>query len=520
MPNPTTLPLWKKIEKHYRTVKDRQIIELFDINPQRFTGMNRTLPGLLMDFSKTNIDADGLKLLINLARTQNVDGWRDRMFAGAAINTTENRPALHTALRRPKNDLVTLSGRSIMPDIHAVLNQMRVFSDQIRSGAWTGHKGQAITDIVNIGIGGQDLGVHLATASLSAFHHPTIRAHFISNIDGQALFPLLKILDPARTLFLISSKTFTTEETLANAARAKSWLTDSGIRLENLHQHMVVISANPKAADILGLPTANLFPFWDYIGGRFSVWGAGGLACALMIGFDRFRDFLNGANAMDRHFATAPLEQNIPVLLALCGIWHINFCDSRALAILPYDERLTHLPAYIQQIDMESNGKGVDRDGEPIDFATAPAVFGSTGTSAQHSFFQCLHQGPNPIPTEFIAVRTHDHPWADHHRQLCANAVAQAQALMIGEETDDPATTCPGNRPSIFIAIDKLDPYHLGMLMTLYEHKIFVQGTIWNLNSFDQPGVFLGKKLAKDLIQTRGKGADSSTATLWRVFEG
>ncbi len=519
MPNPTILPLWKKIEKHYRSISERGIIELFNQDTQRFTQMNRTLPGLLVDFSKTNIDQTGLKLLMDLARAQNIEGWRDRMFAGAAINTTENRPVLHTALRRPKNDLVTLSGRSIMPDIHAVLNQMRVFSDQIRSGAWTGHTGQPITDIVNIGIGGQDLGVRTAATALTAFHHPTIRAHFIANIDGQALFPLLNRLDPARTLFMISSKTFTTPETLANAVRAKAWLAKGQINSASLHRHMVALSANPQAADILGIPATNLFPFWDYVGGRFSVWSSTSLVLATLIGFDRFREFLAGANAMDRHFTTAPLEQNIPVLLALCGIWHINFCDYRSHTVIPYDERLIHLPSYIQQIDMESNGKGVDRDGEWIDYPTSPTVFGGVGTSMQHSFFQHLHQSPTPVPVDFITVRTHDHPWADHHTTLCANAVAQAQALMVGDQTDDPATTCPGNRPSIFIALDRMDAYHLGMLMALYEHKVFVQGAIWNINSFDQSGVALGKKLAERLVKTGSKGADSSTATLWRVFQ-
>ncbi len=523
MPSPTTTPAWEKLKSLYTAQQTIPLSARFEDDPKRFDRYHILSDGLLFDYSKNHIDPAVLSALIDLARTQNVPAWRDRMFQGEIINLSEQRSVLHTALRRPRTDSVLVQGQDVIPDIHHTLDRMADFADAVRNGTWRGHDGAVITDVVNIGIGGSDLGPAMATSALISDKKPNFSVHFVSNIDGFHLYSTLQGLDPKRTLFLIASKTFTTQETMANAYAARDWLMsahngDPAV----VAAHFIALSTNSAAVTDFGIDPKNMFPFWDWVGGRYSLWSAIGLSLMIQIGPEKFREFLNGGHAMDRHFQTAPLEQNIPVLMALIGVWMTNFYGATSHVVLPYDQRMDRLPAYLQQLDMESNGKSIDRDGAPITYATAPVLFGSAGTNGQHSFYQLLHQGIPVISSDFIAFKHADHPLPGHHQKLLANALAQPQALMMGqnlaEAKGDPNRIFTGNRPSNFFLFDRLTPFTLGQLIAAYEHKIFIQGIIWNINSFDQPGVELGKRLANSLLEQWDSpnvtALDSSTRAL------
>ncbi len=490
---------------------------LFERDPDRFQTFSLDAAGLFLDYSKNRIDAGTIDLLCALARERGVEQWRDRMFAGEKINNTEQRAALHTALRAPATSHITIDGQDVSGDVQAVLARVRTFTDLVRSGRWLGTRGKALTSIVNIGIGGSFLGPKMACRALRTDCHPALTFHFISNVDGNELDALLPTLDPDTTLFIVASKTFNTAETMMNAHTARAWLVDR-CGGDAPARHFVAVSTNRAAVTAFGIDAANMFGFWDWVGGRYSVWSAVGLPLALAIGADGFAEFLAGAHAMDEHFRHAPLAQNMPVILALLGIWYRNFFDCRTLSIAPYWQDLQFLPAYLQQLDMESNGKQVDRDGRPVGLATAPVLWGDVGTNGQHAYFQLLHQGCELVPVDFITVlRTHaDHP--NHHMALLANCFAQSAALMRGKTEEEvraelagqnmdgaaidslaPHRCFPGNRPSNTILLPAMTPHALGALIALYEHKVFVQGVIWGINSFDQWGVELGKALAKDV---------------------
>lgn len=497
-------PEWKALQAHYSANTDVQIRDLFALDQSRYSNFNLALPGMLIDYSRHRVTRETLDLLLSLARACDVEGWRDRMFSGDPINTSENRPVLHTALRRPLTDDIRVDKENIMPFIHDVLTRMEHFTKSVHNGQWTGHTGKRIQTIINIGIGGSDLGPRMAVEALKPYHVKDLKIHFVANVDGSDLFNALKDSDPETTLFLVASKTFTTQETMANAQTAREWLTKK-LGPSCVHRHFVAMSTNAKAVHDFGINTENMFPFGEWVGGRYSLWSAIGLSIALAVGFDHFRALLDGAHALDEHFQSAPLDQNAPVLLALLGIWSRNFCNLECHAILPYDQNLSRFPAYLQQADMESNGKSVTRDGEAIPYATGPVIFGEPGTNGQHAFYQLIHQGTSVIPCDFIGSYELQNPYPDHHRLLLANMVAQADALMAGRDLaefgNDPARSFSGNRPSTIIMTDRLTPFALGQLIALYEHKIFVQGIIWGINSFDQWGVELGKILANKILK-------------------
>lgn len=519
----TQTPEWSAISAHKARLENRTLISLFDETPDRFARYHVALNGFLFDYSKNHIDAGMISALIAYAKARKIDEYRTLMFSGGPINNTEKRSVLHTALRRPITDHVELNGQNVMPDIHIVLEQMARCALAVRYGTWRGHTGQPITDVVNIGIGGSDLGPVMACIALDDYGHDGPRMHFVSNVDGAHLTQTLRLLDPEKTLFLIASKTFTTQETMANADAARDWILGAFNQdTTSIAKHFIALSTNAPAVIAFGIACENMFPFWDWVGGRYSVWSAIGLSVMIKIGPENFRSFLDGAYAMDLHFQSAPLEQNIPVLMALIGFLYASFYGAETHAVLPYDQRLARFPAYLQQMDMESNGKSVDRDGHPVSYATGPVIFGEPGTNGQHSFYQLIHQGTHIIPCDFIACITPDHPLNGHHQKLLANALAQPQALMVGRTLEqaggDPSRVFSGNRPSNFFLLDHLTPFSLGQLVATYEHKVFTQGVLWNLNSFDQPGVELGKILATNLLKnwdnSRTKGIDSSTAGL------
>ncbi len=445
--------------------------------------------------------------------------WRDRMFAGERINITEGRSVLHVALRNRSGRSIMEGGHDVMPGVRAVLAHMRTFSESLREGTWRGCTGEMITDVVNIGIGGSDLGPVMVSEALRPYHHPRLTPHCVSNVDGTHIMEVLKRVAPASTLFIVASKTFTTQETLTNAHTARSWFLEHLGGTADIARHFVAVSTNEQEVRKFGIDPRNMFEFWDWVGGRYSLWSAIGLPIALMIGMDRFEELLGGAFEMDEHFRTAPLETNIPVILGLLGIWYVNFFGARTHAILPYDQYLHRLPAYLQQADMESNGKRVDRDGEIVDYATGPVLWGEPGTNGQHAFFQLLHQGTLMVPADFLAPALSHNPVGTHHALLLANFLAQTEALMKGKSEEEarselmeaglhgealrrllPHKLFPGNRPTTTILFRQLTPHTLGMLLALYEHRIFVQGVIWRINSFDQWGVELGKQLAKTLL--------------------
>ena len=518
MPRLTDLPAWHALSRHHAEIAPATMRELFAADSQRFGKFSLRQDDLLLDYSKNRVTEKTMGLLFDLAREADVEGWRAKMFAGEAINSTENRAVLHVALRNRSGHPMKVDGADVMPQINEVLAQMNAFCASIHGGEWRGAKGDKITDIVNIGIGGSDLGPLMAAEALAPYRVPGITSHFVSNVDASHLHATLKKCKPETTLFIVASKTFTTQETLANARTARDWLTKI-LGDDAVAKHFVALSTNAKAVAAFGIDTRNMFAFWDWVGGRYSLWSAIGLSIALSVGFERFEEMLAGAHEMDEHFREAPLEQNLPVVMALLGVWYVNFFDADTQAVLPYDQYLHRLAAYLQQADMESNGKGVTRDGQSVTYATGPVLFGEPGTNGQHAFYQLIHQGPRLIPCDFIAAAQSQNPIGEHQAMLLANFFAQTEALMKGRTADEaraeltaagfsgealeaaaPHRVFTGNRPTNSLLYRKLDPRTLGRLIALYEHKIFVQGTIWRINSYDQWGVELGKKLAGAIL--------------------
>jgi glucose-6-phosphate isomerase len=519
MPKLTQSTAWKALGAHYSVIRSVQMRQLFRDNPARFDRFSLRLDNLLFDYSKNRIDDRTIGLLVELAGQAGLTTWIARMFSGDKINSTERRAALHTALRNRSERPVLVDGKDVMPDIRRVLEQMRRFSDAVRSGEHVGQTGKTISDIVNIGIGGSDLGPQMACEALKPYANPNLRAHFVSNVDGTQLVETLKDLDAETTLFIISSKTFTTLETLTNARSARAWLVSELGDEQAVAKHFVAVSTNLEATAKFGIKQDNVFEFWDWVGGRYSLWSAIGLPIALFVGMDRFEELLGGAYAMDEHFRSAPPDRNIPVLMGLLGVWYGNFFGTGTNAVLPYDQYLHRFPAYLQQLEMESNGKRVDRDGDPVDYDTGTVVWGEPGTNGQHAFYQMIHQGTRMIPADFLAPMHTQNPLGEHHAILLANCFAQTEALMIGKSVaearaelvaqglqgDDleallPHKVFPGNNPTNTLLFDKLDPHTLGMLIALYEHKVFVQSVVWNINPFDQWGVELGKQLAGKIL--------------------
>jgi glucose-6-phosphate isomerase len=510
---------WADLNAHSKAMSRVHMRDLFAADARRFDKFSLRHQGILLDYSKNLITEETLALLLNLAREADLEGWIGKMFGGEKINFTENRAVLHTALRNRSGRPVLVDGADVMPGIQGVLAHMRDFSDSVRGGRWLGYTGKPITDIVNIGIGGSDLGPAMVCAALAPYGKPGLNAHFVSNIDGTHLAETLKRLDPETALFVIASKTFTTQETLTNARSARAWFLRHAGNESAIARHFVAVSTNAQEVAKFGIDTANMFEFWDWVGGRYSLWSAIGLPIALYIGMDNFEALLQGAFEMDEHFRTAPLEKNMPAIMGLLGIWYNNFFDAQSHAVLPYDQYLHRLPAYLQQLDMESNGKRIARDGEAVDYSTGPVIWGEPGTNGQHAFYQLIHQGTKLIPADFLApIETHN-PMGDHHRILLANFFAQTKALMQGKTEAEaraeleaagmkgrelerllPHKLFPGNKPTNSILYPKLTPETLGALIALYEHKVFVQGVIWNVNSFDQWGVELGKQLAQKLL--------------------
>jgi glucose-6-phosphate isomerase len=513
----STTAAFQALSAHHIDIKDQTLRQLFAADPKRFEAMSVDAAGLYLDYSKNRLNADTIALLTNLARTRGVEQRRDAMFAGEKINLTEGRAVLHTALRLPRGKALQVAGQDVAGDVHAVLEQMRIFTDRVRNGSWLGHSGKPITDIVNIGIGGSDLGPKMVCLALRSYTHPRLTMHFVSNVDGHDMEAALAQVNPETTLFIIASKTFTTAETMLNAQSARNWFLQHGSEAA-LAKHFVAVSTNTEAVTAFGIDAENMFPFWDWVGGRYSVWSAIGLPVALAVGFGYFSDFLAGAHEMDEHFRSAPLEKNLPVLLALVGFWNRQFLGCGSLSIAPYHQDLNRFPAYLQQLDMESNGKRVTRNGAAVDVPTCPVVWGECGTNAQHAYFQLLHQGTDVVPMDFIAALRPTHDLPGHHDALLANCFAQSEAFMTGKSEDEvraelkaqgmpreqideiaPHKTFPGNRPSNTILMDVLNPAALGALIALYEHKTFVQGVLWDVNSFDQWGVELGKVLARNI---------------------
>ena len=508
---------FQALQKHHAEAGQWQLRDLFAADPERFRRYSVEAAGLFLDYSKNRLNHATLGLLLDLARERKVEQQRDALFAGKKINVTEQRAALHTALRMPRDSSLRIDGQDVVKDVHAVLDRLKRCSDDIRSGAWRGHSGKMITDIVNIGIGGSDLGPQMACAALRACSHPRLKMHFVSNVDGHNLQAVLATLDPASTLFIVASKTFTTQDTMLNAQSARNWFLASA-DLNALPRHFVAVSTNTEAVKAFGIDPANMFPFWDWVGGRYSVWSAIGLSVCIAIGHENFSEFLAGAHAMDAHFKTAPLAANMPVLLALIGIWYRDFFASASQLIVSYHHDMKHFSAHLQQLEMESNGKRTTIDGSMLDVASCPIIWGDVGTNCQHAYFQLLHQGADMIPTDFITALTPSHDFPGHHATLLANCFAQSEALMRGRSADEvladmqaqgksnteiaallPHKTFPGNRPSNTLLMQALTPAALGALIALYEHKTFVQGVLWGINSFDQWGVELGKVLAKDI---------------------
>ena len=497
-----------------------QIAALFAADPHRFDKLSARFGEMLLDFSKTSLTEESLGLLLRLAVEAGVEARRDAMFAGEKVNVTENRAALHTALRAPRTASVLVDGQDVIPVVHGMLDRLFAFAEAVRHGTLAGATGLPFTDVVNIGIGGSDLGPAMVTAALAPYHDGP-RVHFVSNVDAAHLTDTLKPLDPARTLFIVASKTFTTVETMTNAQSARRWLA-AALGEAAVSAHFAAVSTALDKIAAFGIQPEKTFGFWDWVGGRYSVWSAIGLPVMLAIGAENFRAFLAGAHAMDEHFRTAKLAQNLPVLLALLGVWHRNVCRYPARAILPYDQRLARLPAYLQQLDMESNGKRVTREGAPVTHVAGPLVFGEPGTNGQHAFYQLLHQGSDVIPCEFlVAARGHEPEMRHHHEVLIANCLGQAQALMRGRTLEEaggnPHRVFPGNRPSLLLAYPQLTPETLGKLIALCEHRIFTEAAIWNINAFDQWGVELGKELATRLRpvvsdETDASAQDASTA--------
>jgi len=515
----TESPAWKALQAHHSLMASGHMREMFASDPHRFQRFSLQWQDMLVDYSKNRIAPETITLLFDLARQADVEGWRDKMFSGEKINIAEGRAVLHVALRNRANRPILADGQDVMPKVNAVLAQMKQFSHAVRSGEWKGFTGKAITDVVNIGIGGSDLGPVMVTEALRPYSKPGLRVHFVSNVDGSHLAETVKRCDPETTLFIIASKTFTTQETLMNAESAKAWFLRAAKDPAAVAKHFVALSTNHQKVAAFGIDTRNMFEFWDWVGGRYSLWSAIGLSIAVFVGMENFEELLTGAHEMDEHFRTAPLELNLPAILGVLGIWYNNFFGAETHAVLAYDQYLHRLAAYLQQADMESDGKRVTRDGTVVDYSTGPIVWGEPGTNGQHAFYQLIHQGTKLIPADFIAPMETHNPIGEHHAVLLSNFFAQTEALMKGKTAEEvraelqaegkqgdeleklvPHKVFPGNRPSNSIFVTKITPRSLGSLIALYEHKIFVQGIIWNVNSYDQWGVELGKQLAKAIL--------------------
>jgi glucose-6-phosphate isomerase len=535
----TESPAWTALAAHQRSIAGRHLREWFAAEPDRAARHAVEGAGIFADFSKHRVDDRALSLLHALAVQQDVAGWRDRMFAGDGVNTAEARAALHTALRRPATLPLAVDGVDVMPGVAEVLGRMRTFCAAVRSGERRGHTGQRFTDVVNLGIGGSDLGPAMVTEALQPYTSDALRVHYVSNVDAADLAPKLASLDPASTLFIICSKTFTTIETLSNADTARAWLVAGLGDPRATGAHFVAVSTNLEGTRQFGIDAGNVFGFWDWVGGRFSLWSAVGLAVMLAVGPEAFDELLAGARAMDEHFLQAPIERNLPMRMGLLGVWYGNFFGASTHAVLPYDQRLHRLPAHLQQLEMESNGKSVDRQGQPVAHATCPIIWGSPGTNGQHAFYQLLHQGTQLIPSDFIIARRPHHAFPAHHRLLVANCLAQTEALAFGKTTGEARAelaargtegerldllsanqTFAGNQPTTTLVVERLDPQAVGALVALYEHKVLVQSALWNVNPFDQWGVELGKKLALRIGTCLAPGAapvpglDGSTRAL------
>jgi len=539
----TKSEVWNNLSLHYKKIKKLHMRDMFAEDPERFNKFSIQFNDILLDYSKNRITEETLDLLLRLADFTNLKSWIDKMFTGEKINTTEDRAVLHTALRNRSTKPVYVEGNNVMPEINSVLNHMKQFSDDVRNGTWKGYTDKVITDVVNIGIGGSDLGPVMVTEALKPYGKTGLNIHFVSNIDGTHIAEVLKKVNPETTLFIVASKTFTTLETLTNANTAKDWLLQFHKENSAIAKHFVALSTNEIEVAKFGIDPGNMFGFWDWVGGRYSLWSAIGLSIAIFIGMDNFEEMLTGAYEMDEHFRSTSFEKNLPVLLALLGIWYNNFFDAESHAILPYDQYLHRFPAYFQQGDMESNGKYISRDGDKVDYSTGPIIWGEPGTNGQHAFYQLIHQGTKLIPADFIAPIESHNKIGDHHIKLLSNFFAQTEALMKGKTRKEakkelekfglskeelnkllPHKVFEGNKPTNTILVNKINPRNLGSLIALYEHKIFVQGIIWNINSFDQWGVELGKQLAKAIQPELSndeeiKSHDSSTNGLINYFK-
>ncbi len=541
--NLTELPAWKNLQAHYIATKDMQMKDLFAQDSSRFDSFHIEFNDILVDYAKNRITKETMSLLLELAKAIDLKKATEAMFSGEKINNTENRAVLHTALRNRSNTPVFCDGKDVMPEINAVLEKMKGFCEKVRSGAWKGYTGKAITDIVNIGIGGSDLGPYMVTEALKPYGKAGLNMHFVSNVDGTHAVEALKKVNPETTLFIVASKTFTTQETIANAETAKAWFLETAKDSAHVAKHFVALSTNAKSVAAFGIDTNNMFEFWDWVGGRYSLWSAIGLSIALYIGFDNYVEVLTGAHEMDNHFRTAPYEKNIPVVLALLGIWYNNFYEAESHAILPYDQYMHRFAAYFQQGDMESNGKGVTKSGQSVNYSTGPIIWGEPGTNGQHAFYQLIHQGNKLVPCDFIAPVNSHNPIGEHHKILLSNFFAQTEALMQGKTADEarselkksgisedevealvPHKVFTGNRPTNSIFAKKITPRVLGTLIAMYEQKIFVQGMIWDINPYDQWGVELGKQLAKIILPelenaSAVSGHDSSTNSLINFYK-
>ncbi|MGI5832634.1 MAG: glucose-6-phosphate isomerase [Thermoguttaceae bacterium] len=538
---PTETPAWQALAEHKKIAENFSMREMFAADPKRFEKFSILWNDILFDYSKNLITDQTVHLLLALAEEARLSEKIEAMFTGEKINVTERRAVLHTALRNRSNTPVYVDGEDVMPKVNAVLAKMKTFSEKVLSGSWTGWTGKPITDAVNIGIGGSDLGPYMVTEALKPYH-TRLRVHFVSNVDGTHIAETLKNLDPETTLFIIASKMFTTLETMTNTNSAREWLLKAAGNKEVIAKHFVALSMNRKEAEKFGIDPKNIFEFWNWVGGRYSLWSAIGLSIVLAVGYDNFVELLTGAHETDVAFRTKPFAENVPILMALLGIWYNNFFGAESLAVLPYDQYLHRFAAYLQQGDMESNGKRVDRENRPVDYATGPIVWGEPGTNGQHAFYQLIHQGTRLIPCDFLAPVETQNKIGDHHAKLIANFIAQTEALMRGKTKEEayaelknkglsdeeaarlaPAKVFPGNRPTNTIFFRKLTPRVLGNLIALYEMKIFVQGVLWNINSFDQMGVELGKQLAKVVLpELTGAGEvtshDASTDALINYF--
>ncbi|WP_024618751.1 glucose-6-phosphate isomerase [Pseudomonas kilonensis] len=540
----TALPAWRALNDHRKAMQDFSMREAFNADPQRFTQFTLSSCGLFLDYSKNLINAQTRDLLVGLANEVDLKGAIKSLFEGEIVNASENRPALHTALRRPVGDKLLVNGVNVMPDVHKVLNQITDLVGRIHDGLWRGYTEKPITDVVNIGIGGSFLGPELVSEALLSYAQKGVRCHYLANIDGSEFHELTMKLRAETTLFIVSSKSFNTLETLKNAQAARAWYLAQGGSEAELYRHFIAVSSNNAAAVAFGIREENIFPMWDWVGGRYSLWSAIGLPIALAIGMSNFKELLSGAYSMDQHFQSAPFEQNMPVLLALLGVWYGNFWGAQSHAILPYDHYLRNITKHLQQLDMESNGKSVRLDGTPVSTDTGPVIWGGVGCNGQHAYHQLLHQGTQLIPADFIVPIVSFNPVSDHHQWLYANCLSQSQALMLGktraeaeaelrdkgaseEEVQKLAShkVIPGNRPSNTLVVERISPRRLGALVALYEHKVFVQSVVWGINAFDQWGVELGKELGKGVYNRlvgseENPAEDASTQGLINYFRG